>query len=134
MNDDVSYEIPTLATTNPSYFKRSANIGSFQKGNLFGKGRPRGSRNKLEEDFLLTVQQDFHRYGAAAIVKVRKKDPVAYLKMIASLMPKSLNVQAKVEKVTSDMSDEELLRMVIDVTPLQEGETETTPAIEATEP
>jgi hypothetical protein len=125
MSDGVYDLIPTLADTNPARFARPPNNGQFQLGNSLGRGRPRGARQKLEEAFLLAVQQDFHKHGPAAIVKVRKKDPVAYVKMIASLMPKSLNLTAKVEKLANELTEDELTAMVIDV------EVEPSPLIES---
>lgn len=77
----------------------------FQPGNKFGKGRPKGSRNKLGEDFLSALQADFEAHGPATIVKVREERPHEYLKVIAGILPKELNVNtSRVE----EMSDDEL--------------------------
>jgi hypothetical protein len=117
MSEATELVIPTLADTDPSRFVRKSNNSGFQLGNTYGKGRPQGSRNKLEEAFLYGLQDDFRRYGPSAIVKCRKKDPVAYCKMIASLMPKSLNLTAKVEKLANELTEDDLVAMVIDLDP-----------------
>lgn len=66
-------------------------------------GRPKGARNKLGEDFIAALHDDFTQYGVAAIVKVREDRPQDYLKVIASLLPKELKVTTE-----SDLTDEQL--------------------------
>src|SRR6476659_1067039 len=56
-----------------------------QSGNP--SGRPRGSRNKLSEDFLNAFAQDFERHGAVVIDNVRGERPQDYLRIAASLFP-----------------------------------------------
>jgi hypothetical protein len=70
-----------------------------------GAGRPKGSRNKLGEDFVRAMQEDFQEYGAAAIVRVREEKPDAYLKVIASILPKELNVNTN---AVGELTDDEL--------------------------
>lgn len=72
-----------------------------QSGNPLG--RPKGSRNKLGEAFIEALHNDFQEHGVAAIQKVRDKKPDAYLKVIASLLPKEIKIEA-----TNDLSDAEL--------------------------
>lgn len=68
-------------------------------------GRPKGSRNKLGEDFISALQADFTENGKQAIETVRKDRPHEYLKVIAGILPKELNVTTtRVE----EMSDDEL--------------------------
>lgn len=69
------------------------------------KGRPKGSRNKLGEDFLSALQADFAEHGPATIAKVREERPHEYLKFVASLLPKELNVKTS---PLEGLSDEEL--------------------------
>lgn len=75
----------------------------FPKGN---PGRPKGSRNKLGEAFLAAMHADFQEHGVAAIEQVRAEKPDQYLKVIASLLPKDLNIT--VNKF-DELSDEELI-------------------------
>jgi hypothetical protein len=69
-------------------------------------GRRRGSRNKLGEDFLHALAEDFERHGTEAIERVRIEKPEAYLKVIASLLPRDLNLN--VSKY-DHLSDEQLI-------------------------
>jgi hypothetical protein len=75
----------------------------FQPGN---PGRPRGSRNKLGEAFIAALAEDFAKHGPAVIEKVRTDKPEAYLKIVASLLPRDLNLN--VNKL-DDLTDEQLL-------------------------
>ena len=62
--------------------------GRFVIGGKPGPGRPRGSRNKLTEDFLTALSEDFAEHGVDAIRFVRADKPDQYLKIVASLVPK----------------------------------------------
>jgi hypothetical protein len=62
-----------------------------QSGNPHG--RPKGARNKLGEDFLTNLYDDFAIHGPAAIERVRRDDPATYLRVIASLVPKEVKVE-----------------------------------------
>jgi hypothetical protein len=65
-------------------------------------GRPRGSRNKLGEQFIADVYDDWMQHGLQALADAREKKPAEYLKMVASILPKE--IKASLET----MSDEEL--------------------------
>lgn len=55
-------------------------------------GKPKGARTKLGEMFLEAMRDDFEVHGVEAITKVREERPQDYLRVIASLMPKDLNL------------------------------------------
>lgn len=55
-------------------------------------GRPLGARNKLSEDFVQALQEDFNAHGKEAIVATRTEKPDQYLKVIASLLPRDINL------------------------------------------
>lgn len=76
--------------------------GRFLTGNN-GGGRPKGSRNKLGEAFVAALHDDFEKHGVETIAKVRDTDPVAYVKVVASLLPKEIKIEA-----VNDLSDEQL--------------------------
>lgn len=78
----------------------------FQPGNTFGKGRPKGSRNKLSENFIAALSDDFDQHGVSVIEAVRAEKPADYLKIIAAIVPKELNIR---DANLEDMSDEDLL-------------------------
>jgi hypothetical protein len=79
---------------------------AFQKGCAPGPGRPPGARNRLTEVALQALGNDFAEHGAAAIAKVRAEKPHVYLQVVASLLPR----QVQMEKLSplGDISDEEL--------------------------
>lgn len=54
------------------------------------RGRPRGAKSKLSETFIHALAEDFNRYGLYPIARVRRKDPSAYLRVIASILPKEM--------------------------------------------
>lgn len=74
-----------------------------QSGNP--KGRKKGSRNKLGEAFIDALQEDFDEHGKQAIVTVRTERPHEYLKVVASILPKELNVRTD---ALNEMSDDDL--------------------------
>lgn len=78
---------------------------SGQSGNP--AGRPKGSRNKLGEEFVAALQADFTEHGKTAIAKVRDERPDQYLKVIASILPKDVNITVN---DFEDKSDDELRR------------------------
>jgi hypothetical protein len=81
--------------------------GRFLPGNSGFGGRPKGARNKLGEEFIQALHESFMEHGAETIETVRVEDPTQYVKVIASLLPKELNV--KVSEL-DELSDEELSR------------------------
>ena len=77
---------------------RSQN-GRFRKGNKGGPGRPAGTRNKLSEDFVTALCEDFGANGVAAIKSAREESPAAYLRLVASLVPKELDATVSGDNV-----------------------------------
>jgi|TARA_R110000744_G_scaffold296540_1_gene406432 hypothetical protein len=70
------------------------------------KGRPKGARNKLSTNFL----EDIHSYwskrtngtngttrGMNLLDKAAEKDPMAFCKMVASIIPKELHKENTVQ-------------------------------------
>jgi hypothetical protein len=81
-----------------------ANLKPFQPGQSGNpKGRAKGSRNQLGEEFLSALYADFKEHGSDTIVKVREERPADYLKVVAGILPKELNVTTNaVEEMTDD--------------------------------
>ena len=55
-------------------------------------GRPKGARSKLGEAFLEAMRASFEERGEEAIQAVITEKPDQYLKVIASLMPKEIDL------------------------------------------
>jgi len=85
--------------------------GRFLTGNK-GGGRPKGARAKLGEDFLCALQEDFAVNGAQAVEKVRAERPQDYLKIIASLLPRDVNVNIN---ALDEIGDDELVKRIRDL-------------------
>ena len=78
-----------------------------QSGNP--KGRPKGSRVKLGEQFLSDLLSDWETHGAESIAAMREKSPGDYVKVVAATLPKELNV--KVSEI-DELSDEQIARQL----------------------
>jgi hypothetical protein len=83
--------------------------GQFILGHTGMGGRPVGARTKLGEAFIEALHNDFTEHGVGAIQKVRDEKPDQYLKVIASLLPKDVNLNFNNE---IEMSDDELCERI----------------------
>lgn len=61
--------------------------GRFITGNI-GGGRSKGARSKLGESFIEELYASWRAGGREAIDRVRDEDPVSFLKIIASVIPR----------------------------------------------
>ena len=68
-------------------------------------GKPVNARNRLTAAFLNRLADDFEKDGKAAIVKCREENPAAYIKAIAALCPKEIELKRPLE----EMATEELI-------------------------
>lgn len=85
--------------------------GRFVTGNI-GGGRPKGSRNKLSEDFVAKLYDDFTQHGQGAIEECRAKSPETYVKVIAGLLPKEMHISASpLEEMSADDISDALARI-----------------------
>jgi hypothetical protein len=76
-------------------------------------GRPKGARNRLQSSFLYALAEDFERDGAAAIKICRIEEPARYVQIIASLMPRELEIEH--QTATSDLDDEQLHNLITQI-------------------
>jgi hypothetical protein len=74
----------------------------------------------LAEDFLADLCADWTKHGAAVISKVRNKNPTAYFRTIAAIIPRELPPQTRNE--FDGFSNEELGAELINAAQLVLGE------------
>ncbi|XWR40801.1 DUF5681 domain-containing protein [Sinorhizobium meliloti] len=91
----------------PAHLRDDLKFKPGQSGNP--AGRPKGARSKLGEAFLEAMHNDFEQHGVEAIVKVRSEKPDQYLKVIASILPKDLNVNIN---NMDDLTDDQLIQRI----------------------
>lgn len=106
MSVEAPAEIGKVGHKSPPLHSR---FGPGNKANPGGK--PVKSRNRLQGDFLRTLADDFEKYGKKAIVAAREDDPLGYVKVCASLMPKEVELTRPLD----DIPDEQLDAAVIAV-------------------
>lgn len=98
---------------------RDPETGVFLKGKKGGPGRPKGSRNKLGEQFLSDLQEEWEENGRSVIAAVRADKPDVLLKVIASILPRELNVNVSpFEEMTDDQLKDHAARLVRELGPL----------------
>jgi hypothetical protein len=77
-------------------------MAPFQKGHVGGR---RGAKNRLSHAFLTALAEDFELHGIEALRIARVDRPIEYIKVVAGLMPKELEIM---DSRLHDLSDEEL--------------------------
>ena len=75
-----------------------------QSGNP--KGRPKGSRNKLSEQFFRDLCDVWEAFGKPALMAMAWTDPVAFVRLAASLIPREFEATTPV--TPERMSDAQL--------------------------
>lgn len=96
-------------------------------------GRPKGSRNKLGEDFIKDLANHWKTHGVAALDACAKKSPSNYLRVVASLLPKEILVRDgnPLNEIISGLSPSELDQLLAAVRTIAGiGTTEGPPTIE----
>jgi 2-oxoglutarate dehydrogenase complex dehydrogenase (E1) component-like enzyme len=73
-------------------------------------GSLEATRRSFNKDFLLALAADFKKHGAAAIEKVRKQQPAAYMKICALLVPREMKVEHS--NALKNLTDEQLDAMI----------------------
>lgn len=57
-----------------------------------GPGRPRGARSKLGEAFLEDLRDAWLEHGAEALRRCARDEPAQFVRVVAGLMPKDINL------------------------------------------
>lgn len=99
MADD---EKPGVSKIPDGNARRLANLRPFQPGN---PGRPKGSRNKLAEDFVADLHAKWQEKGIAVIDAVIAEKPADFLKVVANVIPKEVKID---RSAVEDIPDAEL--------------------------
>src|SRR3974377_1432979 len=81
-----------------------------QSGNP--KGRPKGSRNKLSEEFFRDLCDAWQAFGEPALMTAALTHPLEFVRMVAQLMPK--DVEATVTNTRAERMSSSELRSLID--------------------
>jgi hypothetical protein len=79
-------------------------------GNSGNGGRPKGSRNKLGELFVSHLYADWQAHGEAVIARVRDEEPAVYLRVVAGLLPKRVELDPA---PLSEISDDDLTAAIV---------------------
>lgn len=93
-----------MAASTAATPKRRGPGKPFQKGQSGNpKGRPIGSRQKLSEGFINALSEDFERHGKDTIQRMRKDKPDAYVRVVADLVPKDVNLKHDATEAFADV-------------------------------
>jgi hypothetical protein len=99
--------IPMTSEPNQPVVQADRNSrGQFLVGHTGIGGRPRGARNKLGEAFLHDLHADWEKHGRSVIERVRRDDPSAYLRVMASVVRAAS--EPEVEEPFAEMTVEDL--------------------------
>ena len=60
-------------------------------------GRPKGARSKLSDSFLTDLAEHWQANGKQALQAAYEKNPVEYVRVVASLLPKNVAVDVDVK-------------------------------------
>jgi hypothetical protein len=81
----------------------------FQPGQPKTGGRAKGVRNRLSHTFLEALQKDFAEHGEEAIRICRIERPSEYVKIVAGLMPKELDIT---NNTLTEIDDTQLVEFI----------------------
>jgi len=81
--------------------------GRFLTANNGGPGRPKGSRNKLGEEFLDDLIEEWRANGKKALALCAAREPTQFCKLVSNILPKEVLSMALNVNATLDMSEME---------------------------
>jgi hypothetical protein len=76
---------------------RDERTGRFVAGNSGNGGRRRGARSKLGEAYLEDLRDAWNELGAQALRQCAEQEPGTFCKIIASLLPKTIDLNIAVD-------------------------------------
>lgn len=68
-------------------------------------GKPVKARNKLNANFLNALIKEFDANGAQAIRECATKDPSTFVRVLASLQPKEMEITRPLDDITDEQLD-----------------------------
>jgi hypothetical protein len=98
---------------------RDVKSGRFVAGNTGNGGRPKGARNKLGEAFVEDLRDCWNRRGIEVLERCADEDPAALLRVIASLMPKDLNLSIGLDAASFARTFQDALALLGNEAPRQ---------------
>jgi hypothetical protein len=93
--------IDRMANPNPNPATR---FGVADSGNP-SRSKQRGARDRLSAAFLNDFADDYDTHGKTVIETVRGKDPIAYMRIAAALLPTKVEIS---EDPIAGLDDEQL--------------------------
>ncbi len=86
-------------------------------------GRPLGARIKLGLLFVNALCEDFERHGVEALRRVREEEPSTYIRTIASIMPRELEIKRPLAELSDDELSQaiEVIRLALAFPPMIKG-------------
>ena len=103
--NDTRYITTTPNVKRPKYdaTTRSYELLAKEKG---------GVRHQLSKRFLLDIYDDWRTHGSGVLASVRAEDPSTYLRIMASLVPKTLQIEDSNDgKSTNELRTELLVEL-----------------------
>jgi hypothetical protein len=94
--------------------ERDQKTGQFLKG-YTGGGRPKGSRNKLGEQFIADLADVWQKHGVTALEQCAIEEPAQFCRVVASLLPKQAELNVDVSVMHDVSSVVEAFRVASDL-------------------
>ena len=80
---------------------------AWKKGESGNPGGRSKARQELGDAFLRVLRSDWEEHGAATVITMREKDPVAYVRVVAAMLPAQVEVEVNngLAEVLAAMND-----------------------------
>lgn len=75
-------------------------------------GQQNRERVRLTKNFFITLYRDFAEHGEEAVSQCRERDPIAYVRIVASLMPRDVNINTDPAEELKTLSDGQLRQLM----------------------